>query len=252
MPSCAAIVTGAGSGIGLAAVGRLREADWNIVALDKSIDAVSAGNGVVPMIGDVTDAAVAEEAVRRAVEKFGRLDALVLNAGVAVSGTIDEQSMDLFDLMMAVNVRGPALMIRAALPHLRRSGSPAIVVTGSISGLGGDADLWAYGASKAGVLNMVKSLSRALGPDNIRVNAVCPGIVATAINEETRTKRPDRAAALASAVPLRRWGQPEEVANVIRFLISAEAAYVNGAVIPVDGGLSTTSGMPDKARPAGG
>jgi meso-butanediol dehydrogenase / (S,S)-butanediol dehydrogenase / diacetyl reductase len=141
-----------------------------------------------------------------------------------------------------VNVRAVVLGVRAALPSMRSNGGGSIVVTASVSGLGGDPNMWAYNASKGAVVNLVRSLAQDLGADNIRVNAVCPGPTETGMT--TRIKSlPPMYEALRESIPLNRWGQAYEIAAVINFLASPDASFVNGAIIPVDGGVSANSGQ---------
>ena len=174
----------------------------------------------------------------------------MLNAGVGSSGAIDEQSMDEVDRTLAVNLRGVMLGMRAAVPHLRANGGGAIVVTASVSGLFGDANMWAYNASKGGVINLVRSVAIDLGADGIRVNAVCPGgIAGTGMTTPMERYAPDMFEEMRSHVPMQRWGRPEEVAAVITFLLSDDASFVTGVALPVDGGVTAGTGQ---FRPAAG
>jgi NAD(P)-dependent dehydrogenase (short-subunit alcohol dehydrogenase family) len=249
-----AVVTGAASGMGRATASRLRAEGWSVVAADVVEDALAwadgTDKGLVACVADVATEDGNARAMAAALESFGRLDGVVLNAGVGSSGAIDEQSMDDVDRTLAVNLRGVMLGMRAAVPHLRANGGGAIVVTASVSGLFGDANMWAYNASKGGVINLVRSVAIDLGVDGIRVNAVCPGgIAGTGMTTPMERYAPDMFEEMRSHVPMQRWGRPEEVAAVITFLLSDDASFVTGVALPVDGGVTAGTGQ---FRPAAG
>ncbi|MGA0838561.1 MAG: SDR family NAD(P)-dependent oxidoreductase [Pseudomonadales bacterium] len=240
-----AIVTGAASGIGRAAVERILELGGRIVAVDLvSADAgwiaelADTGKPIVFLAGDVTEPATNAAAVE-AAEPLGGVDAVLLNAGLPVNGTLESVTMEAFDRVLAVNLRAVVLGVRAALPALRRSASPAVAVTASVSGLGGDPGLWAYNAAKGGVINFVRSAALELGREGIRINAVCPGPIHTGMTGALRQSPAHEA--LRRHIPLGRWGEADEVASVLVFLASPAASFVNGAVVPVDGGVSASS-----------
>jgi meso-butanediol dehydrogenase / (S,S)-butanediol dehydrogenase / diacetyl reductase len=249
------IVTGAASGIGQATARRLAAGGWDVVAADRDpIDALVGGPGgagpVATCVADVATEAGNAAMVEAALSATGRLDGLVLNAAVAGAGPIDTEPIEDFDRMIAINLRGVVLGVRAALPALRQS-LGAIVVTASVSGLGGDPVMWAYNAAKGGVVNFVRSAAIDLGPEGIRVNAVCPGpIGGTGMTTPVERAAPDRYEDLWRGVPLGRAGRPEEVASVIAFLLSEDASYVNGVMLPVDGGANASSGL-FQPRPPG-
>ncbi len=249
------IVTGAASGIGRATARRLAGDGWDVVAADRDpIEAAGPGPGgpepVATCVADVATEAGNAAMVDAALAATGRLDALVLNAAVAGAGPIDTEPIEDFDRMIAINLRGVVLGVRAALPALRESRG-AIVVTASVSGLGGDPVMWAYNAAKGGVVNFVRSAAIDLGPEGIRVNAVCPGpIGGTGMTSPVERAAPERYEDLWRGVPLGRAGRPEEVAAVITFLLSEDASYVNGVMLPVDGGANASSGL-FQPRPPG-
>jgi meso-butanediol dehydrogenase/(S,S)-butanediol dehydrogenase/diacetyl reductase len=150
---------------------------------------------------------------------------------------------DLLRRVIDVNLIGPILGIRACLPLLRRREQAAIVVTASTMGLGGDAENWAYGAAKHGLVGLVKSLSRELGWEGIRINAICPGLTETGMTNMMKEVAPEAHQAVAGGVPLQRWAQPDEQAAVMEFLISPAASYVNGHALAVDGGAIVGTGL---------
>ena len=272
-PSRVVIVTGAASGIGRATAELFAERGFGVVAVDRddvalawccgsellsrgpgenrvdpgSIDvsadgmAVSAGE-IVALAGDVAAESTSVAMVSLAMERWGRLDVAVLNAGIAGGlGFEADGAIERFDQMMAINTRAVALGIRHSAPAMRRSGGGAIVATASTSGIGGDPRNWAYNSSKAAVINMVRAAAIDYATQGIRVNAVAPGPVETAISRRL-TDDPDARQAMARRVPMQRWGRPRELAEVIWFLASPAASFVTGVTIPVDGGLSSNIG----------
>jgi NAD(P)-dependent dehydrogenase (short-subunit alcohol dehydrogenase family) len=233
-----AIVTGGGSGIGLATAKRILALGGRVVAVDleeKGLEALKGAAGVKTVAGDVTLEGTNAAAVA-AAQELGGLNALILNAGLPSQGAIDQLDMDTFDRVIAVNLRAAVLGVRTALPALRKADGPSIAVTASVSGLGGDPGLWAYNTAKGGVVNFVRSAALELGKQGIRVNAVCPGPTHTGMTQGIQQAPPVHEE-LRRHIPLGRWGEAEEIAAVLVFLTSPAASFVNGAIVPVDGGV---------------
>jgi NAD(P)-dependent dehydrogenase (short-subunit alcohol dehydrogenase family) len=241
-----AIVTGAASGIGRATSELLARKGALVVAQDMNAEALGwteGVKGVTPHVGDVTSEVDNTAMVEAALGRFGRLDVLVLNAGVTAPGSIDALPLERFDHVMSVNLRGCVLGLKAALPALAESGEGAVVMTASVSGLGGDPGMWAYNVAKGGVVNLVRAAAVDLGCKGIRVNGVCPGPTRTAMTAFIESDAPEVFEALRRRVPLGRWGEPEEVAEVIGFLASPAASFVSGVLVPVDGGITANTGQ---------
>jgi NAD(P)-dependent dehydrogenase (short-subunit alcohol dehydrogenase family) len=241
-----ALVTGAAGGIGRATCERLRRNGWNVLAVDRDAAKLSWTEraGVASLVVDVTSEDDNHRMVQETETLFERLDAAVLNAGITGGGSIDEMPFDAFRNVIAVNLFGAVLGIRAALPALRRQGGGAFVLTSSTMGLAGDSENWAYGASKHALIGLVRSLSREIGWEGIRINALCPGPTQeTGMTAPIREVAPAHFDLLKRAVPLQRWADADEMAAVIEFLISPAASYVNGHAMVADGGAITGTGL---------
>ncbi|MCB2079245.1 MAG: SDR family oxidoreductase [Novosphingobium sp.] len=240
------VVTGAASGIGRATAERLARNGWNVLAVDRDADKLAWAQdnaNVIAIAADVTspedNARIADEARQR----YGKLAAVVLNAGITGGGSIDDLPFEAFHNIMSVNLFGAVLGIKALLPLLRANGGGAISVTSSTMGLGGDSENWAYATSKHAVIGLVRSLSRELGCQNIRINALCPGPTWTGMTDTIRDVAPQHYDLMKQSVPLQRWADPDEQASVIEFLISPAASYVTGHAMVADGGAIVGTGL---------
>lgn len=253
----AALVTGAANGIGKAVVKRMLEAGYVVAAMDRDAAALThsvagtANRDVVQIVGDAANPEAMAEAVRAIEARFGRLDAAIFNAGIAgVSSPLKDYPIEVFDEVMRVNVHGPWHGIQAVTPLMRAAGSGSIVLVSSINGIRGFGTFAAYAASKHAVMGLAKTAAIDLARHGIRVNSVHPGLVNTAMMQkvEEQVGAPSLEAAHAhfsSFVPLRRYAEPHEIAQVIAFLSSDEASYVTGVGYIVDGGFTT--GIPASA-----
>lgn len=242
------IVTGAGSGIGAAIAKAFHDEGANVIVIGRTEDKLrEATTGfdeprVAIHTGDVGDPAVGEAAVKLAVDRFGGLDVLVNNAATAIGGDVESTSIEDFDRIMATNVRGYFAMAKAAMPELLKT-KGSIVMTSSASGRGGDWGMLAYNVSKGAVDNMVRAMALDAGRYGVRVNAVSPSLTDTPMAKNLRNEA--LLAKFMDRIPMRRVGQPEDVAKVVLFLASDDAGFVTGVMIPVDGGLSASNGQPN-------
>jgi meso-butanediol dehydrogenase / (S,S)-butanediol dehydrogenase / diacetyl reductase len=244
-PSRVAFVTGAARGIGLAIAQWFDAHDWRVVLLDIDHEQLQrtwsqwpSRDRALALHADVSDPEQVSDAVRRADAAFGRIDALVNNAGVAVFKPILQTTFDEWRRVMATNLDGAFLCTQAVAPVMLLRGGGSVVHIGSISGLRASTLRVAYGTSKAALSHLTKQQAAELGNLGIRVNAVAPGPVDTAMAKQVHT--PQIRAGYRAAIPLGRYGTPQEIAGAVGFLCSDEAAYVNGQVLAVDGGFDAT------------
>jgi dihydroanticapsin dehydrogenase len=239
------LVVGGATGIGRAVV-RAFASDGHSVTLADIDEAGAAGVIASLPAGtgravacDIGDPAGPETAVRAAAEFGGGIDTVFANAGVLAAHPIEAWTVEDWDRTMAVNLRGPFFLVQAALPHLRTSVNPSVILTASTGAFRGHAGTPAYAASKAGIVNLVRALADEVSSMGIRVNAVCPGWIDTPFNDPhwSHQNDPDAAKAeLKRSIPMRRQGAPDDVVGAVRFLASASAAYITGTSIVVDGG----------------
>ncbi|MBK9178557.1 MAG: SDR family oxidoreductase [Acidimicrobiales bacterium] len=237
MSGLVALVTGGGSGIGLATVGAMRREGARVAALD--LRPPPASDGLLPVRADVTDQGSVDAAVAATVEAFGRVDVLVNDAGIGAVGGVEANDDDEWRRVLDVNVMGIVRTARACLPHLRRSPQAAIVNLASIVSWTGLPQRACYGASKGAVLALTLAMAADGAADGIRVNCVCPGTIDTPWVGRllAATDDPDAArAGLVARQPVGRLGTAEEVAAAIVYLASPEAGYVTGTALAIDGG----------------
>jgi NAD(P)-dependent dehydrogenase (short-subunit alcohol dehydrogenase family) len=239
-----ALVTGAARGIGLATVERFLADGWRVVLLDIDGPAVEATAArldqperVLAVTADVSDPEQVSAAMATIAERFGRLDALINNAGIAVFKPLTETTFTDWSRVLAVNLSGPFLCSQAAIPLLAKQGGAIVNIT-SISGLRASTLRTAYGTSKAALAHLTKQLAVELAQFGIRVNSVAPGPVDTAMAKAVHS--PEIRADYHDAVPLGRYGLETELANAIVFLCSDRASYVTGQQLAVDGGFEAT------------
>ncbi|MEI9415701.1 SDR family NAD(P)-dependent oxidoreductase [Mesorhizobium sp. Cs1321R2N1] len=245
-----AIVTGGNQGIGRAIAERLAEEGATVVVGDLRDDRSSGapgGEGITALTLDVTKEVSIRTFVDSVLHKFGRIDILVNNAGLVMHKTIDDQTAEEWDRLMAVNLRGPFLMAKYIVPEMRRQGGGAIVNIGSVEGYMVNPWHTAYAASKAGVHGLTLGLSVDLGPDSIRCNTVCPGWIDTDLNRAYVEMHPDRALIereLGQLHPVGRIGAPREIANAVLWLASDDSTFVSGEMVSVDGARTKKISLP--------
>ena len=250
----AAIITGAGSGIGRATTLLFAREGANIAAFDiaekgleETLLLASKGPGkVIGVRGDASSEANVAALVAQTVGEFGKLDIAFANAGIGAY--VDEKggkrlalgmesSVEQFRQVLDVNLVGPYILLKHALPHMAKQGKGSFIMTASVAGLRGNAGVVAYGASKGGVIAMANSMAFGVYGTGVRVNAICPGLIETGMYDSGAVKR-DKGADGSALNPLKRIGDPSEIASVALFLATEDSSYVNGQALPVCGGLT--------------
>ncbi len=234
-----AFITGGARGIGRATAQAFAAEGARVIVADVAADAAEAtaralGGGAIGVGLDVTDTAKVKSVVASVLKTTDRIDVLVNNAGITRDATLLKTTDEAWDAVIAVNLTGTFNMTREVAPHMAARGSGSIINASSIVGVYGNFGQTNYVATKAGVIGMTRVWARELGPKGIRCNAVAPGFILT----DMTAKMPEKILqGMAEKAPLRRAGQPIDIANAYLFLASDEASFVNGAVLQVDGGL---------------
>jgi gluconate 5-dehydrogenase len=238
-----ALVTGGGTGLGFAMAKALKEAGAQVAIagrrreiLDQAVE--SLGEGSFAVEHDVTDAAAASQLVEKIESAHGPLSILVNNAGVHLKRPISETTFEDFNRVLETHVGGAFAMTRAAVPSIRRRGRGSVLFIASMTSLIGMPDVVAYSAAKSAYLGMVRSLATELAPDGIRVNAIAPGWIESPMLHQALDSDDERKARILSRTPLHRFGQPSDIGLAAVYLCSPAAEFVNGVVLPVDGGAS--------------
>lgn len=244
-----ALITGGGTGIGRATALAFAREGASVALAGRRLEKVKEvaseidkqGGAALPLQCDVSRAKDAERAINETAKKFGKLSVLVNNAGTLSVSTVDTISEDDWDRVITVNLKGPFLMSRAALKEFRKAGGGTIVNIGSVLGLVAMQNRAAYCASKGGVTMLTKAMALDHAHENVRVNCICPSIVETELvkglfndSEQGKALRKAR----EGTIPLGRFGQPMDVAELAVFLASEESSWITGAAIPLDGGLT--------------
>ena len=242
-----AIITGAGSGIGRATAQLFAEQGALLVVSDltEAVEETASliGGSAVAIRGDAGHEEDVANLIRSATARFGGLDIVFANAGISggLTSLLDQTEQDWAEILR-VNLIGPAMAIKHAAALLQERGGGSIICTASVAGLRSGAGGAAYSASKAGVISLVKTAAQQLTGSNVRVNAICPGLIETGMTEfiYDRARAKGQEARLGHLNPLKRGGEPIEIARAALFLASDESSYVNGHALVVDGGLSSS------------
>lgn len=241
-----AIVTGSTRGLGYAIAEAMIAHGATVVvssenAADTAAAAAGLGSQAIPIACDVSDDAAVIALVAEVAQRFGGIDILVSNAGIQGGPSADPLDMTIFDRVIAVNMRSMAVLTRHALPHMAGRGGASVILMSSISGLRGNARIDAYALAKAAVSQLARNIAVQWGPKGVRANAIAPGLIDTQLADHFKADKPFMERRM-QMTPLRRMGQPAEIAGVAVFLASPAAGFVTGQVIVADGGTVITDG----------
>jgi len=238
-----AIVSGGGTGLGFAIASCLVAARARVIITGRRVDVLQKagarlGRNAFAEPFDVTDSEHAQDFVRNIQSKYGTANILVNNAGTHVKKTLEDTTLEEFRGILKTHVDGAFSLTQAVVPGMKQSGGGSVLFTASMSALIGMPKIVAYSAAKAAYLGMVRSLASELGADNIRVNAIAPGWIQTPMLDAALRGDPERKSKILSRTPQHRFGRAEDIGWCAVFLCSQAAQFINGAVIPVDGGAS--------------
>ena len=239
-----ALVTGSSRGLGYAIAEALiaHGARAVVSSEDAGDTAVAAAQlGAVGIACDVTDDAAIAALVAQTTERFGGIDILVSNAGISGESSVNSFDMTIFDHVIAVNLRSMVVLTNHALPRMTKRSGASVILTASIAGLRGNGRIEAYAMAKAGVAQLARNLAVQWGPKGVRTNAIAPGLIATSFSEGLMRNEAFMARRI-QMTPLRRVGEPREIAGAAVFLASPAGGFVNGQVLVVDGGTLITDG----------
>ncbi len=238
-----ALVTGAARGIGKAIAESLAERGANIVVVDLAIEAAEetaqeiaerTGREVLALEADVSDNASVKAMVKKALEKFGKIDVLVNNAGITRDGLLMRMKEKDWDLVLDINLKGAFNCAQALIRPMMKARYGRIINITSVSGIVGQAGQTNYSSSKAGLIGFTKALAKEVGSRGITVNAVAPGFIETVLTEDLPEEIRDFSMKLT---PMGRFGKPEDIANAVAFLAAEESSFITGVILQVDGGM---------------
>jgi NAD(P)-dependent dehydrogenase (short-subunit alcohol dehydrogenase family) len=236
------LIVGAATGIGAAGARRLAASGWNLALLDiarEQLAEVAGETGATPIVVDAAEPVALSEALERAIDALGGIEAAWSNVGIQVNGTVAEATVAELDRCWALNVRSHFVCAQVCFPHLARAGGGSFLITASNSGLQTEAALIAYATTKAAAIALARNLARDAAPAGIRVNAICPGFVDTPFNAPIWANFGGRDAfvgQIGETIPLGRMAGPEDVAEQVVFLLSDAASLMTGQTLVVDGG----------------
>lgn len=232
-----AVITGAAQGIGKQTASVLNDLGWSVVLLDLQPIDPSIYGSALSLAGDITDETFVQSAARQTIDKFGRVDALVNNAGISCITSALDTSAEMYRKVIDVNLVAPFLLAKAFGALMVAAGSGSVVNVASVAGLQGVADRSAYNASKHGLIGLTRTLAVEWGAKGVRVNAVCPGWVKTEMDHKDQAGGSYSDSDITDHVPMGRFAKPDDIAQAIGWLCDdSKSGFVNGISLPVDGG----------------